>query len=333
MAETVRVAETPAAGTVRGPRAGHLRSLAPFPLIVVAGLILPWVTSGAGLFLWELIVIQVVFALGTNLLVGHANIHTFGQAAFYGVGGYAAAVLALEGWNAWLALIAAIVLGSLLGGFVGGLTMRMTGMGTLMVTVAVAQCFSMLSGRLSVFGGDNGLSAIANGFPSTVGVSYWYLLLGICLVAIALMWVIVHSPFGAVLHALRDDPVRVVHMGVDVRRFRVIAFTLSGAFCGLAGSLAAYTQSAVSPEFFFWVISGNALIMCVLGGLNSFWGPALGAVVYVLLSHELQSYFPDMSILAMGIALLVVVLILPRGLVEAPRRLALILPRQTGRKR
>src|SRR5690606_5212116 len=199
MAETVRMAETPAAGTVRGPRAGHLRSLAPFPLIVVAGLILPWVTSGAGLFLWELIVIQVVFALGTNLLVGHANIHTFGQAAFYGVGGYAAAVLALEGWNAWLALIAAIVLGSPLGGFVGGLTMRMTGMGTLMVTVAGAQCFSMLSGRLSVFGGDNGLSAIANGFPSTVGVSYWYLLLGICLVAIALMWVIVHSPFGAVL--------------------------------------------------------------------------------------------------------------------------------------
>ena len=307
-------------GSRQGSRS-RWRSVAPFLLLAAFAGVLPLLVDGAGLFLWEMIAVQAVFALGTNLLVGHANIHTFGQAAFFGAGGYAVALMSIRGWPVVLTLVMAIGLCALLGALIGGISARATAMGTLMITVAVAQSLHMLTGRLSVFGGDNGLSAIAEGLPSTIGTGYWYLIASLSLVAVAVLWCILHSPFGALLHAMRDDPLKVAHLGINVKLVRVAVFTLSGAFCGFAGSLAAFTQSAVSPEFFLWVVSGNALIMCVLGGMRSFWGPAAGAVLYMLLTHELQGALPTISILVTGVALLVVVLLLPGGLADAPGRL------------
>lgn len=309
-----RQAPSPANAARRTP-------LWPFAIWAVVAAFLPFVADGASLLLWELIAIQIVFALGTNILVGHANVHTFGQAAFFGVGGYGVAVLVTRGWSTPLALLVGVVLCALLGVFIAALSTRASPMGTLMITVAVAQSLYMLAGRLSAFGGDNGLSVIAMDIPSTVGWGYWYLVAGLCGAAVLLMWLVASSPLGALLHALRDDPVKISHLGIDVRLVRIAAFALSGAFCGFAGALAAVTQSAVSPQTFHWIVSGNALIMCVLGGLRSFWGPAAGAVLYMLLTHELQGAFPEISTLAIGVVLLVVVLLLPGGLAEAPVRL------------
>ena len=308
------------------------RDLAILVVLVAIAFSLPNAVSGATLFLWETIAVQAIFALGTNMLIGDTDIHTFGQAAFYGTGGYTIAVLTIDGWSVPGALVAAAVMGLVIGALIGGLSMPLMGIGSVMMTVAVAQSFYSLSGRSSLLGGDNGKSVLPNGVPVPVAPEYGYFIFSVCFFLGALIWLIRRSPYGALQRAIRDDPVRVLSMGINVRMFRATVFMVSGAFCAVAGALTALTQFASSPEFFFWLISGNALIMVVLGGMGTFWGPIIGAAVYTLLIHELQDRFPDSSVLVSGIALLVLVLIAPRGLIGGPKRIRDLVQQFSARK-
>lgn len=290
-------------------------------VLVATAFVLPNVVSGATLFLWETIAIQAIFALGTNMLIGETDIHTFGQAAFYGTGGYTIALLTLQGWSAPTALLVAAVGGVLVGGFIGGLSMRLMGIGSVMMTVAVAQSFYSVAGRSTLLGGDNGKAVAPNGVPSPVTPEFGYFVFGVCLVLGTLIWLIRRSPYGAMQRAIREDPVRVLSMGLNVRLFRASVFAVSGAFCAIAGAMTALAQFSASPEFFFWLISGNALTMVVLGGMGTFWGPVIGAVTYTLLLHELQDRYPSSSVLVTGLCLLTLVLIAPRGLIGGPARI------------
>ncbi len=297
-----------------------LRPIGP-AIVLAAGLILPLVASGAQLFLWETVLLQAVFALSVNLLVGHSGIATFGQAAFFGIGAYAVAATSQIGVAIPLGLIMALVLGAAASVLVAAIAARAEGLGVMMLTLAVSQGLFSLLNRSNFMGGANGTSVVLVGWFSTTSKAYWYAVLAISVVASFMMWVVLQSPFGLSMRAIRDDPLRVVHFGVSVRLFRAIMFVIAGGFGGLVGGLFACTSLAVDPAVFSWTVSGNALIMALVGGLYSTWGPVLGAIMIVLLNYYLSTLAPAIWTLFLGIVVALVVVALPQGLVSAPERL------------
>ena len=299
-----------------------VRSYRPIGLgvILVASLLLPLVATGAQLFLWETVLLQVVFALSVNLLVGHSGIATFGQAAFFGIGAYAIAVTSQHGVAVSFGLIAAMILGAAASAVVAGIAARAEGMAVMMLTLAVSQGLFSMMNRSSFMGGANGTPVVLVDWFSTTSMAYWYSMLAISAVAAWLMWVVLRSPFGLSMRAIRDDPLRVVHFGVSVRLFRSVMFVIAGAFGGLAGGLFACTSQAVDPSVFNWTVSGSALIMALVGGLYSAWGPVLGATMIVLLNYYLSTLMPALWTFFLGIVVAVVVIALPHGLISASER-------------
>jgi branched-chain amino acid transport system permease protein len=299
-----------------------VRSYRPIGLgvILVASLLLPLVATGAQLFLWETVLLQVVFALSVNLLVGHSGIATFGQAAFFGIGAYAIAATSQRGVAVSFGLIAAMILGAAASAVVAGIAARAEGMAVMMLTLAVSQGLFSMMNRSSFMGGANGTPVVLVDWFSTTSMAYWYSMLAISAVAAWLMWVVLRSPFGLSMRAIRDDPLRVVHFGVSVRLFRSVMFVIAGAFGGLAGGLFACTSQAVDPSVFNWTVSGSALIMALVGGLYSAWGPVLGATMIVLLNYYLSTLMPALWTFFLGIVVAVVVIALPHGLISASER-------------
>jgi branched-chain amino acid transport system permease protein len=299
-----------------------IRSYRPIGLgvILAASLLLPFVATGAQLFLWETVLLQAVFALSVNLLVGHSGIATFGQAAFFGIGAYAIAATSQHGVAVSFGLIAAMILGAAASAVVAGIAARAEGMAVMMLTLAVSQGLFSVMNRSSFMGGANGTPVVLVDWFSTTSMAYWYSMLAISAVAACLMWVVLRSPFGLSMRAIRDDPLRVVHFGVSVRLFRSVMFVIAGAFGGLAGGLFACTSQAVDPSVFNWTVSGSALIMALVGGLYSAWGPVLGATMIVLLNYYLSTLMPALWTFFLGIVVAVVVIVLPHGLASASER-------------
>jgi branched-chain amino acid transport system permease protein len=298
----------------------HYRLFA-FVIIAALALLLPLLANGAQLFLWETVLLQAVFALSVNLLVGHSGIATFGQAAFFGVGAYAVAGVSHVGLGVSIGLIAAMILGAAASAVVAAIAARAEGFGVMMLTLAVSQgLFSMLN-RSNFMGGNNGTPVLLIHWVSTTSIAYWYATLAISAAAAFLMWVVLNSPFGLSMRAIRDDPLRVIHYGVSVRLFRALMFVIAGAFGGLAGGLFACTSQAVDPSVFNWTVSGSALIMALVGGLYSAWGPVLGAALIVLLNYHLSNLAPAIWTFFLGIVVGIVVIALPLGLASAPERI------------
>jgi branched-chain amino acid transport system permease protein len=294
-------------------------------VFLAAALLLPLLANGAQLFLWETVLLQAVFALSVNLLVGHAGIATFGQAAFFGIGAYTVAALSQAGIAVALGLIAALILGAAASALVAAIASRAEGLGVMMLTLAVSQGLFSVMNRSNFMGGANGTPVVLVDWFSTTSTAYWYAMLAISAVAALLMWVVVNSPFGLSMRAIRDDPLRVSHFGVSVRLFRAIMFVIAGGFGGLAGGLFACTSQAVDPAVFNWTVSGNALIMALVGGLYSTWGPVLGAIMVVLLNYYLSTLAPALWTFFLGLIVAIMVVALPHGLVSAPDRVRSLL--------
>ena len=289
-------------------------------IFLVGALLLPLAANGAQLFLWETVLLQAVFALSVNLLVGHAGIATFGQAAFFGIGAYTVAALSQAGIAVALGLVAALILGAAASVLVAAIASRAEGLGVMMLTLAVSQGLFSMMNRSNFMGGANGTPVVLVDWFSTTSTAYWYAMLAISAAAALLMWVVLNSPFGLSMRAIRDDPLRVIHFGVSVRLFRAIMFVIAGGFGGLAGGLFACTSQAVDPAVFNWTVSGNALIMALVGGLYSTWGPVLGAIMIVLLNYYLSTLAPALWTFFLGLVVAVMVVALPHGLVSAPDR-------------
>jgi branched-chain amino acid transport system permease protein len=291
-----------------------------FVILSAAALLFPLIANGAQLFLWETVLLQAVFALSVNLMVGHAGIATFGQAAFFGIGAYAVAATSQAGIAVTLGLLAAIVLAAAASVVVAAIAARAEGLGVMMLTLAVSQGLFSMMNRSNFMGGANGTPVVLVDWFSTTSTAYWYAMLAISAIAALLMWVVLHSPFGLSMRAIRDDPLRVIHFGVSVRLFRAIMFVIAGGFGGLAGGLFACTSQAVDPAVFNWTVSGSALIMALVGGLYSTWGPVLGAIMIVLLNYYLSTLAPALWTFFLGLVVAVMVIALPNGLVSAPER-------------
>ena len=263
-------------------------------------------------------------AMSVNFLLGFTGVLSFGHAAYFGLGAYGAG-LALKylAPSTPLALLCGMVLGGVAGAALGGLIARLRGVYFAMVTIAFGQVFYYIAFQWSsVTGGDDGLRGFSRqpldfGFATIDIVSnttafYYFVLLCIA-VAIGIMGFILRSPFGRTMIAIRENERRARFLGIPVDRHIWIAFTLSCFFMGFAGALYALLNNFADPRGLHYSQSGDFVMMAVMGGMRSFWGPLLGAAVFVVL----QDYLSSMTVNWMsfiGLLFVAIVLFFPRGL-------------------
>lgn len=269
------------------------------------------------------IVIYVLFALSLNVLIGYAGNVSFGHAAYFAIGGYACAILLTTyGWPFILAFPAAVVLAGVAAAVIGYFCVKLTDIYFAMLTLAFAMfVWGVAFKWRSVTGGDDGFVGIAKPEILTNRVPYFYFALIVVTISSAALWVICHSAFGRTLVAVRENRVRAGFVGVDTRRVRHVAFIIAGTFAGIAGALFALYNNGMYTESAFWPESARVLIMVLLGGMYSFFGPALGAAVLYFLqvvTVQYTEYWPTV----LGVILLAILMFAPEGIVGLAKRAA-----------
>lgn len=286
-------------------------------LIALAGvaLALPHVAEPIVVHTAIEILIMALFAMSFNLLFDGAGLLTFGHGCYYGVGAYTAALLMTEvGMPMFPAMVCAMVMGGLAALVFGYFCVRLTGVYFSILTLAFAQLmFSVFQQSYTLTGGDLGILDIQPPAFLVPVNSYYYFTLLVVGVSIWLLWRIIRSPFGQTLHASRDSVVRTQFIGINVRRYRLAAFVIAGVFAGLAGALFAPFNRAVAPFLVSWVKSSDPVLMTLLGGAGTFWGPVVGAAVFTAL-HAIAIGYTTYWLLLMGSILLLGVLFLPGGI-------------------
>ncbi|MBF9033987.1 branched-chain amino acid ABC transporter permease [Rhodobacterales bacterium HKCCE2091] len=306
-------------------------------LVVLAGLVaLPlWAHLAGETFTVTLATRAVILALagvGLNLALGAGGLVSLGHAAFFGLGGYAMGILAFHAQSMtplvdgllpgtksmpviWLTTIAVSALAALV---IGLLSLRTAGVYFIMVTLAFGQMFFYFAISWNAYGGEDGLSIwVRNGFPglnTLVPIQFY----GLCFAVLALVLLLSHlvrrSPFGLVLNAARQVPARLEAVGLDPTRVKLVAFVVSGAITGLAGALFADLNRFVSPAMFSWQLSGELMVLVILGGVGRLFGPVVGAVIFVALEHWLDGV-SDYWHVYLGLLLLLIVLFARGGVI------------------
>ena len=278
--------------------------------------------------------IFAIAALGFNLLLGYTGLLSFGHSAYFGVGAYAVAFLVKYGKVASMEvfLLGAIVASVVITGLFGFVCVRYTRIFFGILTLALSQVLWSLAFKFFwVTGGTDGLRVpTPKLLGGLVGASddkmtfiahgYYYYVLVLFFASVAAMWVIVNSPFGKALQAIRDNETRAEFVGIQIWRYRWIAFLISGVFTGVAGALWVPLNGLTTPEIMHWTFSGKIVFMTVLGGFQTFAGPIVGGIVY----NYLETYAVGVTVywqLLLGTVLVVLVLALPRGIVGTASRL------------
>ncbi|MGK0618160.1 branched-chain amino acid ABC transporter permease [Meiothermus cerbereus] len=289
-------------------------------------LLFPPLASATGLEFYQGLLTKImVYALAAsslNLILGYGGMVSFGHAAYFGLGAYTVAILMREGvTSAWVIWAVAVGLSALLALLIGVISLRTRGVYFIMITLAFAQMIYYLVVSFKQYGGEDGRRARRPEFGlfELNDTTLYYLTLGVLLAALYLMHRLVHSRFGRVLQAIRENESRALALGYPVFRFQLVAFVLAGAAAGLAGVLMAHYTQYVSPSLLAWQQSGHLMMMVILGGVGQFWGGVLGAAVLSLVEEVLQ----DLTIhwqLGVGVILLFIVLFAPQGLAGLLRR-------------
>jgi branched-chain amino acid transport system permease protein len=269
-------------------------------------------------------------AMSVNFLLGFTGVLSFGHAAWFGLGAYGAGfALKFLAPSTPLALVCGMLLGGVMGGLLGSLIVRRRGVYFAMVTIAFGQVFYYIAFQWSsVTGGDDGLRGFSRqpldfGFGQidilgNANAFYYFVLVCLAL-AIAAMGFILRSPFGRTMIAIRENERRARFLGIPVDRHIWIAFTLSCFFMAFAGALYALVNNFADPKGLHYSQSGDFVMMAVMGGMRSFWGPLLGAAVFVVLQDYLSSVTVNwMSFV--GMLFVAIVLFFPRGLLGVLRR-------------
>lgn len=284
-------------------------------LVLVGLMVLPLHGSRFLIDLATEIMIYALFALSLNVLVGYTGNLSFGHAAYFAIGGYACAILLTTyEWPLLPAMAAAVLLSSLAALVIGYFCVKLNEIYFAMLTLA----FSMLVWSVAfrwreVTGGDDGFVGVSVPVFIEDRAPFFYFTLAVVAAATAGLWVICHSTFGRAMIAVRENAVRASFLGIDVRAVRLSAFVVAGTFAGLAGALFAMYNRGIYTESAFWTESAQVLIMTLLGGIHSFFGPMFGAVTLYLLDvfiNQYTEYWP----IVLGTILLVIVLVAPDGL-------------------
>jgi len=269
------------------------------------------------------IMILSIFALSLDLLVGHTGLVSFGHAAFFGVGAYSLALLAPKAAPAslWLTLPLAVLAAGIAALIVGLFVLRTRGIYFIMVTLAFAQMFYFIFHDTKLGGGSDGRyvnfkpSAAVGAFtPFDLDqpIQMYYVVLVLLLLTFVLLRFLLRAPFGRALQGIRANEHRMRSLGFHVFAYKLASFTLAGALAGLAGYLSAAQYGFVNPEIVSWHQSGNVLLMVILGGAGTTFGPLVGAFVLVLL-EEWFSWLTQRWQLLLGAAIVLLVLFLPGG--------------------
>lgn len=319
MADNVR---NPVTATVAGralPLPRPWARLLPFALpaaLVAVLFLLSFTLPRTELLKLQSVLVLALFAVSTNLLLGYGGLVSFGQASFYGLGAYVIALGWLH-WEApfWLLFLLAPLAGALAALAVGALALRTRHLYFSLLTLAFSQLFFTIAFKwYNVTQGDNGIFSLRmvparlqepqTGFLFTLAVTA---------VSMLILWKVTRSPFGVTLKAIRENRGRAEALGVNVYLHELLAFVIAGAFAAVAGVLFVVKDQGASPQMLEWTKSGEPVLACVIGGMFSFLGPALGAFVYQY-GHDLIVEYTTHWQLILGLVLLAVVLFAPDGL-------------------
>ncbi len=262
----------------------------------------------------------VIFASSFNLLLGYAGLLCFGHAMFFGTAAYITGhLLKTTGITVELAVLAGAAVGALMGFGVALVSVRRAGIQFAMITLAISQFVYFLLLQASFTGGEDGMqriprTALFGVFDVTSNFTYYYVVLFFTVAAVALFYRIVHSPYGEVLKAIRDNEPRVESLGFKPEQYKTLAITISAGMAGLAGGLKATVFQFATLTDVSWNISGEVILMTLLGGLGTMSGPMVGAAVIIWMNDYLAQ-FGEWSLIAQGVILLLVIIFFRRGVV------------------
>ncbi|MBI4240174.1 MAG: branched-chain amino acid ABC transporter permease [Candidatus Rokubacteria bacterium] len=287
-----------------------------FPYIPYIG---RYISLGTEVVIWSL------FALGFNILLGYTGLPSFGHGAFFGIGAYAAGIYFLRvSKGLWGPLFMSALIAGIAAALIGFLVAKKRGIYFALITIAVSQVFYFIAFRWDdLTGGETGLSGIDRmdlGIPGLLRIdlspplTYYYFVLAIFILCTLLIWRIVHSPFGRVLQAMRENELRASYLGYHTAAYKWAAFVVSGLFSGLAGGLYTLLINSAFAFVLDWTQSGNVVMMTLLGGGTvNFFGPVLGAAIFIV-SRDLLSAYWESWMLLYGLIFVVVILFIPSGI-------------------
>jgi len=319
------------------PSAPARAGFVPLPMVIVllALVTTPWWLAKVGLYQYLAleVMIWMLFALGYNLMLGTSGLPSFGHGAFFGVGAYAFGLLQQRVLaNLWFDLAGAVLVTALLAAIVAACVSHKRGIYFALLTIAFGQVFWFVSIKWhSVTGGEDGLLNIRRpiaqlgpwAFDLRSNEALFYFCFAVFALALVGLWRLVHSPFGRVLSAIRQNEVRAAFVGYNVWLYKWLVFTLASAIAGLAGALFAMAQQSAYPNVMSLHSSGFVVMMVLIGGgLVSFWGPVIGAVFFIL-ARDVLGATTETWLLWYGLLFVVMVLCKPEGIAglwQAARR-------------
>ncbi len=309
----------------------RLRQHAPSVAVWILLVTMPWWMRAVGGYteLATRVVVLGLAAMALNLLLGFTGVLSFGHAAYFGLGAYGVAMtIKYLAPSTGLGMVVGVALGTVAAAALGALIVRLRGVYFAMVTIAFGQVFFYLAFRWNrVTGGDDGLSGWSRQPISIAGHAlplgddrvFYYFALAVFAAAVAIMALVLRSPFGRTLVAIRENERRARFLGIDVERHVWGAWVISCFLVSLAGALYALLNNFTDPRSLRWDQSGNFVIMAVLGGMRSFWGPLLGAGIFVVL-EDFVSTRTENWMSFVGVAFVLVVMFFPRGVLGMARR-------------
>jgi branched-chain amino acid transport system permease protein len=299
------------------------RRFAAYVAIGITLVLFPRILPAYMLTLLISILIFAIYAGSFNLLYGYNGRISVGHATFWGAGAYAVAILTTRGilGNFYLVLLATLIIATVLGAIIGLLVNRARGVYFMILTFAFGHIFYCLAAYVltPLTGGEDGVKGIVRpdlGLPWSMArdQNFYYLVLVIFLLSFFLFHRIIRSPFGFTLVGIRENERRMLTLGYNVQQYKYVCYILSSIFAGLAGSLYAYFALFVSSSELHWFCSGEVILMVLMGGIGTLWGPVLGATLFTLLRYYV-SIHTDHWLMVLGLVLILIVLLLPRGII------------------
>jgi branched-chain amino acid transport system permease protein len=296
-------------------------------LVFLAALCIPWLGSRYDTFLGTQIAIDALFAVSLNLLLGTTGLVSFGHVAYFGIGAYVCGILMKTFGVPFILAFPAAGVGAAAFALVSGyFCVRLTRIYFAMLTLAFSQIVWAICFKWNdVTGGDQGLpdipypdldwmSAIPVLADLRVSDRFYLVTLTLVTLSLAALRHLVRSPFGRMLTTIRENPERAAFIGLSVRRYELAAFVIAGAFAGLSGALFGIFNRGVFADYVYWPKSADVMIMAILGGMDYFWGPVVGAATLVLLNQQITEY-TEYWPFVLGVILLVLLFVFPGGIV------------------
>ena len=294
------------------------RTVLMFAALLVVGLLAPFALYPT--FLMKVLCFAL-FACAFNLLLGFAGLLSFGHAAFFGGAAYVCGYLCKEhGWSPELGILAGTATAAVLGWLFGAIAIRRSGIYFAMITLALAQLVFFLALQLPFTGGEDGLQGVPRGkllglFDLSDNLSMYFFVFGVFMAGFLLIYRTIHSPFGQILKAIRENEPRAISLGYDVHKYKLLAFVISAALAGMAGATKALVFQLASLTDAHWHMSGEVVLMTLLGGLGTILGPAVGAMTIVTLETQLADKVGSWVTVIIGVIFVVCVLAFRRGIV------------------